>query len=774
MTGQELEKKQKKIDHWLEKHHYVEAKKGLQQLKMFKPVPLKNIVLSAKYLLMVDDCEAFLNCLDNKWWLNFTYDGIDETLELYEQLWKEKWPDERELLRTQYMRKLVKFIGTETEEAKELQQTINQLKTLSEEFCTAGADSILMDIESITYTIMDVVWNYMIRLYVRLEKKSEYSIPEADWIENITNMGYLKERMEEHGNPFLIVSEKANESMCRAIGVMLTKMGKTVYLLEPPKSMAKTQDMALLVQKSLNSRDSTFYGMNCFQTYSWEDESGQQMDNQALLVQELSQNTPEKLVTVLGSGSRLDDLSMQDCLKQSFTRFNSYLGDIFEDNFSVGWAGNYISYISKIYNYDVSTSLKKEKYTCRYSIVIPARNSAESLRYTIQTCLDLDYPKSEYEIVISDNSTNNNMEVYNLCQELQDSRIQYYRTPRDLHLPKSFEYAFLQTRGEFILPIGSDDGILPWALTVLDQIRREYPQEEIIQWERGFYAWPGFNGGQQNQFVIPRGYQQGHYNIGYKKGSEYMREVLQDPTKIYGLPLLYINSGFKRSYMETLVERTGRLWDGTCQDIYMGVVNIILNEQILNLQYPLTIAGMTNSSVGATYSRANADDVQSMAFNDEERKTGNVGGFSISVIERLMPQLRSDVSSLYNSLLRSVARGILPGEYMWEHFEWKKMFEECTKRLDIQDVEYDKQIHYARYTASWHGQAFLQWFDEHIYSRAMEPRYIDTREIEKMKNEKMYVEGETNAGGLVMDASRYGVMDIYGAVQLFRRLSGLA
>lgn len=84
--------------------------------------------------------------------------------------------------------------------------------------------------------------------------------------------------------------------------------------------------------------------------------------------------------------------------------------------------------------------------------------------------------------------------------------------------------------------------------------------------------------------------------------------------------MLYINSGFKRSYMKTLLEKTGRLWDGICQDIYMSIVNILINDHILNIRYPLTIAGMTGRSIGATCVQAHTEDNELIKFKDEQRK----------------------------------------------------------------------------------------------------------------------------------------------------------
>lgn len=772
MTIQELEKKQKKIAQLLEKHKYLDAKKALKQLEHFKPVSLKTYALIAKYYLLVEDYGAFLYTLEGKWQLNYAYEGIDEIMELYEQFC-EKGFNERELVRTQYMRKLIRFIGTDTNEAKELEQYRIQMANLSEDYYLNGLITTLKELEKITYTVSDVVWNYLIQIYFQQKGEIGFPTEEETWIRTLRNMGYLKERLEEPNTVFILVAEEQNEVMCRAIGRILIEMGKKVWLLKPPKEITENIKEKELLQQSLDSKRIDSHGIGMFDTYFVKNELEKYADNRALVVAHLSRHTPEELATVMGSGSLLDDLGMHESLKKTFSRFNLTMGDVFDDNFSAGWVGDYTSYISKVYNYDVRKSLEEGCEHCKYSIVIPARNSVESLRYTIKTCLELDYPKEDYEIVVSDNSTNNNAEVYNLCQELQDARIKYYRTPRDLHLPKSFEYAFLQTRGEFILSIGSDDAVLPWALKVLDEVRSSYPDEEVIQWERGFYAWPGFNGGQQNQFVIPREYKQGEYGVFYRQGRDYMVEIFRNPNSMYALPVLYINSGFKRSYMNTLLEKTGRLWDGICQDIYIGVVNIIINSQILNLRYPLTIAGMTNTSVGATCVKANTDELQAKELNDDVRKTGNVGGFSMSMTERLMPELRSDVSSLYNSLLRAVARGILPEETMWQKLDWKKMFENCIYRLDMQDVEYDKLIHYARYTAFWHGEEFLQWFDETLYSGVMSPRMIDRHQLEQNKKKKTYQEGPTAEGGIVVDASRYSVTNSYEAAQLFCKLSNL-
>ena len=75
----------------------------------------------------------------------------------------------------------------------------------------------------------------------------------------------------------------------------------------------------------------------------------------------------------------------------------------------------------------------------------------------------------------------------------------------------------------------------------------------------------------------------------------------------YSLPLLYINSGFRRSYLSEILHRTGRVLDGASQDGYMSVVNLCLNDHVIQIQCPLTIAGQSGHSVG----------VQSITFKDD-------------------------------------------------------------------------------------------------------------------------------------------------------------
>ena len=49
--------------------------------------------------------------------------------------------------------------------------------------------------------------------------------------------------------------------------------------------------------------------------------------------------------------------------------------------------------------------------------------------------------KGTYEILISDNGWHNNVNVLDLVKSINNKKVRYIRTPFDLSLPKSFEFA---------------------------------------------------------------------------------------------------------------------------------------------------------------------------------------------------------------------------------------------------------------------------------------------------------------------------------------------
>ena len=147
----------------------------------------------------------------------------------------------------------------------------------------------------------------------------------------------------------------------------------------------------------------------------------------------------------------------------------------------------------------------------------------------------------------------------------------------------------------------------------------------------------------------------------------------------------------------------------------------------------------------------------------------NVGCFCASVYERFYPAISTDRSALYSSILRCVARGILPEAWMKQVFDWKKWIHNGVAQLDIRDIWFDKKLHMFRYVAMQQGEEMESWFDREIYPKMLQEKRIDEEHLRQIRMKKSYRE-EVSKERIVLDASKYGIDNIYEASRLIVRI----
>lgn len=628
------------------------------------------------------------------------------------------------------------------------------------------SSELIENIVSIFYIQQDFI---MCTVFEKLYKKLfDKKLKLNDCCTNNDNHLYLEERLENAVNEtFILVSERDIELNCRAAAKAVSLLGASVFIIGSPTPI-ETENKCSPASTVQISLDNAVRSGNIISVPAIELIYNNEVycDNTAYLIDYINQDYSENnLTTVISGGHVIDKLCCTDTLNKSMERLSKYRSDYFEKNMAFAWCGSYLSYISNLYKFDAEKAINQpEEYD--FSIIIPARNSSDTLRYTIQTCLNINY-SGTYEIIISDNSTGNNQEIINLVNELNDSRIKYYKTPREFILPKSFEFAFLKSKGKFIIPLGSDDGILPWSLEVLHAVL-EQVDVPILRWDRGFYAWPGFNGGQQNQFIIPSRYTKDNVNVKPVKNTEFIYSLCCNPQNMYTLPLLYINSGFKRSYLKTLLKKTCRMWDGPCQDIYMGIINIAINKEIMILEYPITIAGMSGHSVGANTNASKAD-IKKSNRPFKNSKEHLIGYCSRSVSEKSIPQFWSDNCTLYNCIFRAAARGLWNKEFILSTFKPENIYINSTNQINKDDIMAEEDIYRFKNDAAAIGPEFSKWFDENIYPKLTEITNISFRQ----RSERIYNIGFLDGGGIMLDGSDFNVTNIAEAVNLFEKLTGL-
>ncbi|MBN9085021.1 MAG: hypothetical protein BGP04_06435 [Rhizobiales bacterium 62-17] len=225
-----------------------------------------------------------------------------------------------------------------------------------------------------------------------------------------------------------------------------------------------------------------------------------------------------------------------------------------------------------------------------FSIVVPTRNRADTLRYTLQTCLEQDY--DDYEIVVCDNSDND--ATAKLVGEIAQVRIKYVKPPEALAMSANWELGVRSAQGRYVTVLGDDDGLCPYALREAAALIARYGDIDALRWGRCIYTWPSLRVARWANRL---------WGVNLVKSVERvdMHERLKLAAKIEvmpdALPMIYC-SFVNRRMLEQLRELTGQVFGHRIPDIYSAYAIGFLARNCLDLAVPLSVAGISHNSNG--------------------------------------------------------------------------------------------------------------------------------------------------------------------------------
>jgi glycosyltransferase involved in cell wall biosynthesis len=609
-------------------------------------------------------------------------------------------------------------------------------------------------------------------MYALSVQEDDYkkSLNYEDRIRFEVNHTFLVEQLLTKDDTYVLLTNKEDYNRTMTIAKALTMLKKHVFVIMPSVSVTVEYEVDLkeTAKISMDNIEIDNDGITKITPLDVILNYKIIANNTNLILESLSKKTENDFLFVLGSANIFTSVNNMVGAKKRMQRLSEFRGDLLEGGFAFGYYGKYTSYISKIYELDVQKEIDKPS-EYEFSIVIPVRNSAESLRYTLKTCLEQrGMSEDSYEIVVSDNSNPDYIEVEKLVKKINNPKIKYYRTPRNLVLNRSFEYAFIKARGEFVFSIGADDAVLPWGLETLKKVLNQFKEEDVLQWDRGFFVWDskGNMGSQEGQFIIPMPYKKTEINVNKIDSFESLLKVLINPVVIYGLPMLYINSGFRRRYFNKMLEQTGRLWDGSSQDVYMGMVNLYVNKYILYIKYPITIAGMTCNSIGFNETKEKSDVQKELNEIIGNRQMG----VSVTYGDGLKFNIVNvDISLIYFSFFRILTLNENNKfALISSNIEWKDIFMKIVKNINYNSIRLDYYSKLLRYSAYKQDNEFGEWFD-----KKLKPIMLSTMLMVQDTEKNKYYQGFTTQGGLQLDAGKFGVKNIHEATKLFENISNL-
>lgn len=722
------------------------------------PLDLKDIVTLGKQMLENGKSPAEI-----KSWLGdyhppiYRYAGTDDYYDFMRSLCQE-CGDTAEAGRLSHLHAIV------NEDHQRIQAKEKQFETLLAQYFQSDDDTqILEELSKICYETSRFLEHVIIEILLSQPAGSQRQLHETARYR--INMSYFIEQIKRPGL-WLLPTEPDSLLTSELLGNLLSRLGHRVFLILPAE--AEEIDMlppdSELLALSMD-RQQEYTDMTVIPAVCVRDKTGRSKDNTVLLLRYLCKSVSETdYANILAAGKKFDILQQTE-IKKILERLSRYEGEIFQPYMAYGRLGDYMSYLEQIYQEPLH-ALLNETPSCKFSIVIPASNSAKYLQHTVKTCLNQRY-QGNYEILISDNSEEGNSQVWELCQKLKDKRIRYIKVPKTVDLVKSFEYACLHARGEYFFSIGSDDGILPWTLQVLDEVTTQYPNYSVIRWDVGNYMWPDYDGSRllrANMIFVPHRYEKGNYHLSRLNIENVLLDAMQMPSAMYSLPSSYINSCYKKSFLKQILIQTGRLRNGLCHDIYMGVVVSALKQEVLSIGYPLVIAAQSGISWGA---RSN------FTFDNDLKVQKNehallIGMAALSPFERYLPEINMDFGLLYQCILRMVSLGCLPQE-MIQQLNWKTIYKNVYEQYPKNKIVYDELIHRLRYAARNLGDEFLKWFDREIY----EPGKEKYRLTEEMDAYTGWEDTVTESGCVALTLDKYGVKNIFDAVKIFEVITEL-
>ncbi|WP_405154138.1 glycosyltransferase [Paenibacillus sp. FSL K6-0108] len=394
-----------------------------------------------------------------------------------------------------------------------------------------------------------------------------------------------------------------------------------------------------------------------------------------------------------------------------------------------------------------------EKKRLRFSVVIPTRNSPNVLKHTLMTCLDQNF--YNYEIVVGDNSSNDLTKL--LIEELNDSKIRYYKTESELKMTDSFNFAISKAEGEYILVLGSDDGMLKHALKTLDDIIYS-TDVKILHWNSVFYCWPDVKlEGQENLIHIPK-VPPGKVNLNTIKYSEVVKYVGNFELPYNAMPMLYCNAAVHRDLVLELKELTGQVFNGLIPDVYSGFALASIQKEYTHIDAPITIGGSSGKSTGISFVKPNLDN-ESKKIHQDFLTLNNNGVNRYSII----PDVPSVAVAVAEACL--TARSSFGEKNLKYDLNRKKMLEQCAEELKASGS--NLPIYLQKIYESLADDTHLQqWFVENYIEN------YDYYEKAAKRLDRTYQKGFSPNGDLVLDLSDFNITDVYGAAVMFSRITG--
>jgi glycosyltransferase involved in cell wall biosynthesis len=145
-----------------------------------------------------------------------------------------------------------------------------------------------------------------------------------------------------------------------------------------------------------------------------------------------------------------------------------------------------------------------ERFSMRFSVLLPTRNGGAYLENCIMSILEQNF--KDFELVISDNANTDQTKSI-LSTFSIDPRIRIVSQKTVLSVSENWTAALHASIGEYVLMMGDDDYLLPHALSELDKSLKLFHDPDCVLFNGYSYVSPGAISNNEQSYWAPYHYQ---------------------------------------------------------------------------------------------------------------------------------------------------------------------------------------------------------------------------------------------------------------------------
>src|SRR5262249_18004338 len=152
-----------------------------------------------------------------------------------------------------------------------------------------------------------------------------------------------------------------------------------------------------------------------------------------------------------------------------------------------------------------------------------------------------------------------------------DRRLRHVRPPQFLSMTDNWEFSLGHARGDYVVLIHDDDGLLPHALAEADRVLR-LTGTQALRWDAAVYVWPDVAPQRRwlpGSLQLPLRQKDGSHAVYRLDPTAMVREVAAFRAYYTWLPMIY-SSAIGRDVLAALRRHVGRVFSACTPDVYSG------------------------------------------------------------------------------------------------------------------------------------------------------------------------------------------------------------